>query len=135
MSGLTNHDEEMRSIERALKSALRRKQAPARFAQHVMAQADEQARARDKAASRNPWVPVLAWPVVRWTAAAAATAAMLLGVVHYREVRIERERAEGEAAKQQLVLALRIAGSKLQHARSKVNQIQANPAEDREEKE
>jgi hypothetical protein len=50
-----------------------------------------------------------------------------VGTVHYRNQR--REHARGEAAKQQLMLALRIAGSKLQLARSKVNQINQSEPE------
>jgi hypothetical protein len=52
---------------------------------------------------------------------AAVSAALVLGGVHYRNV--QRERAQGEAAKERLLLALRIAGNKLQLARTRVDQI------------
>jgi hypothetical protein len=55
---------------------------------------------------------------------------MILGV-HLHSVR--RERAQGEAAKQRLMLALRIAGSKLQLAKSRVNEINAVQSEKRED--
>ena len=42
---------------------------------------------------------------------------------------LQRQRAEGEAAKQQLMLALRIAGSKLQLAKEKVNEINTSRPE------
>jgi len=46
---------------------------------------------------------------------------LVVGGVHYRSV--QRERAQGEAAKQRLLLALRIAGRKLQLAKTRVDQI------------
>jgi hypothetical protein len=46
---------------------------------------------------------------------------------------VRRERAQGEAAKQRLMLALRIAGSKLQLAKSRVNEINAVHSEKRED--
>lgn len=130
-----NHDDELKRTERALNSALRRKDVPAGFAERILARVDGQMSASTKSVPRNSWLPIFSQPVLRWTVAATAAGAMLLGVVHYRELQIERERTEGEAAKQQLVLALRIAGSKLQHARSKVNQLQTNQPEEQEEKE
>ena len=49
---------------------------------------------------------------------------MVFGVHIYN---VHRERAQGEAAKKQLMLALRVAGSKLQLAKSKVNEMNTNP--------
>lgn len=134
MSDTTNHDE-IRNTERALKSALRRIEASHGFMDRVLVRIEEQRTAPTKAVPHNSWFDVFTRPIFRWTAATAAAVAILVGATQYREVQAQRERAEGEAAKHQLVLALRIAGSKLQRARSKVNQIQANPPDDREEKE
>jgi hypothetical protein len=58
---------------------------------------------------------------VRWAAFTTVSICLVIGGVRYRN--LQRERANGEAAKQQLMLALRIAGSKLQLAKSKVNEI------------
>ena len=60
---------------------------------------------------------------MRWSAITATAASLMIGGIHYRNLR--RERAQGEAAKQQLMLALRIAGSKLQLAKAKVNEMNA----------
>jgi len=63
---------------------------------------------------------------VRWVAFATVSICLVIGGVHYRN--LQGQRAEGEAAKAQLMLALRIAGSKLQLAKSKVNEInQSSP--------
>jgi hypothetical protein len=59
--------------------------------------------------------------VIRWGAVTAVSASLFVGAVHYRNV--QRERAQGEAAKQQLMLALHIAGRKLQLAKTKVNDV------------
>jgi len=57
-------------------------------------------------------------PRLRWaTAAALACLLLVSGGLQYRYV------AEGRRAKEQLVLALRIAGTKLNQARDRVRQI------------
>ena len=76
-----------------------------------------------KAVQRPFWFAFCARPLVRWAAVAAVLAGTIFGP-HVHNVR--RQQAEGEAAKQRLILALRIAGSKLQLAKAKVNQINAN---------
>jgi hypothetical protein len=120
----------------ALKHALRRQPVPDGFAGRVLLRVErarlEEARAvRTNAAARGSLLTLFTRPLLRWAPAAvlAVVVAGVGGEVHYRRVQYEnaqRERAEGEAAKQRLMLALRIAGSKLQLARSKVNQINAN---------
>ena len=47
---------------------------------------------------------------------------------------VHREQAKGEAAKQRLMLALRVAGSKLQLAKAKVNEMNANENKNRQVK-
>jgi hypothetical protein len=64
---------------------------------------------------------------VRWGAVATVTVCLVIGSIYYRN--LQRQRAEGEAAKQQLMLALRIAGSKLQLAKEKVNEINTSRPE------
>jgi hypothetical protein len=57
-------------------------------------------------------------PLVRWAAAGLVACALLATGFEYQHER--RQRVEGEAAKQQLVLALRIAGAKLHGVQEKV---------------
>lgn len=131
-----DENQEVRAAEAALKRALQRQAAPDGFAERVMARLAQQ---NAKGAVREEsWWKMFRLPVVRWATAAACSAALLVGVLQYRhaqELKAARERAAGEAAKQQLVLALRIAGSKLQLARAKVNQVHASQPDDHEEKE
>jgi hypothetical protein len=124
-------NENGKRIEGALKNALRRGDVPEGFADRLLARVANQSSARP-ASQRESWLKFFSQPVVRWAAAAALATAMILGV-HLNNVR--RERAEGEAAKQRLMLALRIAGSKLQLAKSRVSEINAGQTEKREEKE
>jgi|SRR5579863_521828 len=127
----------MNHFDDELKNALRRREAPQGFADRVLARAAQQASQRPRSAWRNAWRKIFAQPFVpwigprtltgafaRWAAVAAVSAALVVGGVHYRNVR--RERAQGEAAKERLLLALRIAGSKLQLARTRVDQINSD---------
>lgn len=109
-------------LENELKNVLRRENASEGFADRVLAQIANQG-SSPKAVPRNSWLDVFARPLVRWAALAAVSAGTIFGV-HVHNVR--RQQAEGEAAKERLILALRIAGSKLQLAKSKVNEINAN---------
>lgn len=118
-------DKNMNQIEAELKKALRREEAPPDFAERVLARVAEQ----HSAGTSNPWWSIFTQPIVRWAAITATAACLVLGGVHYRNV--ERKRAQGEAAKQQLMLALRIAGSKLQLAKARVNEINASQSTDR----
>ena len=120
----------MDRFEEELKNALLRHEPPDGFADRVLARTAKQARGPH---GRRNWWGVFTLPVLRWAAVAAVSAALIIGGLHYHNV--QRERAEGEAAKDQLMLALRIAGSKLQLARSKVQQINDNGTDNRQEKE
>src|SRR5690348_3556624 len=97
-------------LENELKNALRRENAPEGFADRLLARVGNQGRIR-KVVPHNSWLDVFARPLVRWAALAAVSAGTIFGV-HVHNVR--RQQAEGEAAKERLILALRIAGSKLQ---------------------
>ncbi len=121
-------------LENDLKNALRRENVPDGFADRVLARVANQS-ASPKAGVHNSWLDLSARPLVRWAAVAAVSAGMIFGV-HVHNVR--RQQAEGEAAKERLILALRIAGSKLQLAKSKVNEVNGNQAhgdQSQEEKE
>jgi hypothetical protein len=91
----------MREFEDELRSALRRKDPPAGFADQVLA------RTRPKGAARYRG----------WVAAAIAAGLLLsLGGFEYRQY-------EGRKAKRELLLALEIAGSKLSIAQEKISHL------------
>ena len=120
----TNKDPNL--LEDALRNALRREDAPQGFALQVLARVRQNA---THEARRASWLTVFSQPLVRWAAVAAVAVCLLVGSMYYRN--LQRQRAEGEAAKQQLMLALRIAGNKLQLAKSKVNEINSSRPETR----
>jgi hypothetical protein len=131
-------DNDTNPAEDTLKRALRRQDAPDGFADRILARAAEQNSAESRREHRDSWWRVFAQPAVRWATVPALAAALVTSGLHYRQVqydKAERERAQGEAAKQRLMLGLRIASSKLQLARSKVNEINAEQTANHEEKE
>ena len=106
------------SLEHDLKHALRRESPPAGFASRVMQRIEQQEPRR--------WRP--------WRAAAASFILMtVLGslagyVIHERRqaeayLIHERQQAEGERAREQVLLALRIAGEKVRYAQHEVRDI------------
>ena len=101
----------MSELERELRDALRRVEPSPDFRARVMARAEEHV----------PWWK-LSWRKMRWVAAATVAVVVAVGVPVYREVE-QRRRAEGEEARQQVVTALRIAGSKVRLAQVKVQQL------------
>lgn len=113
----TNQDPNL--LEEALRNALRREEAPDGFMDNVLARRAKQESPAQ--ARRSQWFSFFSQPFVRWAAFAAVSICLVFGGVHYRN--LQRERARGEAAKQQLMLALRIAGNKLQLAKEKVHGI------------
>ena len=64
-------------------------------------------------------------PFIQWAAAAALVVALAGGVDYIAK---QEERAEGEAAKERVVLALHIAGSKLQLVQSRISRMHEPPA-------
>ena len=122
----------MNYSDEELKGALLRREPPGGFTERLLARiaAEE---AAQSAPQRESWPRFFTQPLVRWAAAAALAGALIAGGIQYR--RVQRERAEGEAAKQQLMLALRIAGRKLQLAKAKVNEINMNEGKNRQVKE
>ncbi len=113
----------MTRLEDELRNALRRENPPEDFAAKVLARAAEQAWAR------RPWWPAgFELPRLRWAAAAVLCLILAVAGLEYWNARTERTR--GEKAKAQLMLALRITGSKLQLAQHKVQEIQT-PGTDR----
>lgn len=102
----------MRNLDDELRHALRREEAPAGFADRVIQRA---ARRQQRQTSNRPFI--------RWAAAAMIVGA-LAGADQYRSIQNAREeRQRGEAAKEQVLQALRIAGSKLQFVQVKIKEI------------
>ena len=93
-------------LERELRQALRREAPPAGFAERVLATAAARTAAPRRAR--------------RWALAAAASLLMAVGLQQYRDY---RERLRGEAARNEAMLALRIAGVKLYAIQAKVLEI------------
>jgi hypothetical protein len=116
-------------LEEALRKALRREEPPAGFAERVMARISREDAAVGAREAVGPWGRLAAAfraPHPRWAAACAAVA-LLAGGLEYRSQRLER--AEGERARRQVMLALRITGSKLRLAQAHVQHIGYAPVE------
>ena len=96
----------MNQLERDLREALRRREAPPFFAERVLARTRQ-----SKPRWQHSWV---------WLTAAALLLLMIGGVGIVRE---QRRLAEGERAKEQLMIALRITGSKLADVRERISSI------------
>ena len=92
----------MNQLERDLRESMRRRQAPPHFAEKVLA------RTRKSKTTGFSWA---------WLAAAALILLMIGGVGILRE---QRRQAEGERAKEQLMVAFRITGSKLRDVQEKL---------------
>jgi len=104
----------MNRLEEELKAALQREAPSGGFTARVLARVAERERQRQR--SRR-W---FAMPILRWAAAAVIIIAAGGGFEYHRQV---QERREGEHAKQQVMLALRITSSKLQEVQLKVQQL------------
>jgi hypothetical protein len=103
----------MRHLDDELRNALRRAEAPAGFADRVIERA-----AREERTARPSMRPFMRW------AAAAMIVGALAGADQYRAVQDAREeRLRGEAAKEQVIQALRITGSKLHLVQVKIKEI------------
>lgn len=102
------------NLDRQLRRALRREAPAPGFAQRVMQRIE---RADERA---------VAWSPRRWRALAASLllTASISAWVAYDVA--ERRRIEGERARDQVLLALRIAGEKVRLARQEVRDIGSN---------
>ncbi len=126
---MTDINKQTNGLEDALKHALRRQDPPEDFTQQVMARV---AVHNSSQPQRESWLSLFTQPILRWAALAVVAAAMIFGVHIYT---LRHERAQGEAAKQRLMLALRVAGSKLQLAKAKVNEMNMNQNKSQQVKE
>jgi len=111
----------MDDLERQLRDALARKQAPDWFEAKVLAAA-----AREKKAPVDFWRQLMAGTRLRWASAVLAGAAVLASGLAWQHERAVRERAEGEAAKARLELALKVTRVKLRKIGQKLDQMERN---------
>lgn len=100
------------NLDRDLKDAFRRQDPPAGFEARVLARAA----AAQSAPRPARWFQL---PVLRFAAAAAICLAVFAGVRFEQDRRL---RIQGEAAKRDLIVALRVTGSKLQAVNQRVRE-------------
>lgn len=102
-------DEPRDDFERELREQLQARSAPDGFADRVMERVPRRP-------VRRAW-PRFGMPVWRWAVAAVLVAGMVVGGLE----RERERRIEGEQAREQVLLALRITGSTLRDVQQKVN--------------
>ena len=108
----------MNNLEKYLRNALHRCDPPAGFAERVMAQIHHDP-SRESHRKTEPWKLLR----LRW-AAIPALAALLVFGFSFRAYEQRQQEKEALAAKQQVMLALRITGSKLRMAKAKVKAVE-----------
>jgi uncharacterized membrane protein YdfJ with MMPL/SSD domain len=108
----------MTRLEEQLKQALARQDPPEDFHARVLARVEEQ-RVRS---SRGMWRWWARW-AHSWPLAPALAALLVLsaGAIYQEHQRVAR----GEAAKEKLLVAMRVAGAKLHEARDRVSKVEA----------
>jgi len=102
----------MNRLEDELRNAMRREEPPEGFAERLLARAS--------ARKQSLWAGIFAARGLRWALAGAMCLVLVVSSIEYR--RAKEERARGEAAKEQLMLALRITANKLQFAQERVQE-------------
>lgn len=107
----------MNRLEDELKKALQRVEPPPGFAQRVLTEAAKQKQERKRTA--RSWFVWFAPAGLRWAIAGALCLVLASSGLVYRH----EERKRGEAAKEQLMLALRITSSKLQIVTQNVREL------------
>lgn len=120
----------MSHFDKELRQALRRKEPSPDFTDRVMARVAELQK-QEKPREKTDWLRKLAEffqpPRMKWAMAGAMAVVLVIAGfgVHYRREN-ERQRlaeiAEGERAKEQVILAMRIASAKLNVAQKKVHE-------------
>jgi hypothetical protein len=110
--------QKMTRFEEQLKEALARQDPPDDFNAGVLA-AIEKGRVRSSTGVWRWWVRwAHSWQVAP---ALAVLLVLSLGAIYHEQQRMAR----GEAAKEKLLIAMRIAGAKLHEARDRVSKVQA----------
>ncbi|MBN1566686.1 MAG: hypothetical protein JXA73_02490 [Acidobacteria bacterium] len=102
----------MNRLEDDLRMALKREEPPEGFLERVLAET--------RAEKQRTWIRIFAQPGLKWALAGAMCLVLLVGGIEYK--RAQDEQARGEAAKAQLILALRITADKLQLAQTRLQQ-------------
>jgi hypothetical protein len=102
----------MSRLENELRKALSRQDPPEGFVERTLAKA--------AMTHQRKKISFFSGRMMRWAMAGAACLALTVITIEHRQKEIER--AQGEAAKEQLIFALRFAGSTLQFAQSKIQQ-------------
>ena len=102
------------NLENELKQALRRESPREGFSSRVLSRIEAEGRAPHAPAFRSRWMRAIAASLM-FTVLAGGWAAWQI-----------RERREGERAKEQLLLAMRIAGEKVRYAQTEVRSIGTN---------
>jgi len=120
----------MKSLEDELRRAMRRREPPPGFTERVLARVRQEAHARSRVSTASRVQPPRrarwsgwAWFGYRLQLGFAAVAAALLLTISlslWHRYREEQQRREGEAARAQVMQALRITGAKLNRVRAKV---------------
>jgi hypothetical protein len=113
----------MNRFEDELKGALQRVDPPAGFAERVLARAarvDDEKPGRSRRWSRLFGLGAPGTGGLRWAAACALCIVLATSGVFYER---DMQRRRGEEAKEQLMLALRITGSKLQIAEQSLKEL------------
>jgi len=105
----------MSNLEDELRRALRREEPPADFADRVLARLNQPA-----APSWWERFSVLMKPPRLQWVAVTLMVSILLPTAALRYRREQQVRAEGERAKERLLIAVHVAGSRLHHAQRKV---------------
>ncbi len=105
----------MDDFEQALKKSLRHQEPPPEFTARVLGAVARQT--RPEPPSRRRWLAPFG---LRGLAAVALIAIILGSALMYRR---EEQRTEGEAARQQVMVALQIASAKMRLAQSKVQNL------------
>jgi len=110
----------MSRFDDELREALKRVDPPDGFSERVLARVAEE---RAKPSLIERFRRALWAPRMRWAAVGALSLAILAGVQHQRAV---EQRARGEQAKEQVLLALRITAEQIQTAERGVRKLNAS---------
>ncbi|HLN01155.1 MAG TPA: hypothetical protein VK335_17830 [Bryobacteraceae bacterium] len=105
----------MSNLEEDLKMALRREEPPADFTDRVLARLNQP----PEPSWRERLSVLMRPPRLQWVAASVLLSVLLpfAGVQYHKE---QQYQAEGERAKQKLLFAVHVAGSRLHQAQKKV---------------
>ncbi len=107
----------MKRFDEELKKTLVRVDPPAGFVDRVLARVAEE---ENRPSWRQRLAGVFTAPRLRWVPVAALCLAIMAGVGYQREM---ARRAEGERAKEQVLLALRITAEQIQDAKAGVSKL------------